>query len=239
MKKILISLVLILLCACSTNDETITNDITSLLNNLDSLSTNRANNSLDYYSYYLPSDMGQIDNLNSEVLTYIDSKIIMSLNVKEIVNSEYYSDEYMKSNGLFNQDYLIYTNSGQYTTINNETKDYVYRLYKKDLMYVIELDTSDLSFIAYSKNYIVDITRHLFIICKSVSVDSELVLSTYSSKDVVDYQKKQIDLFDSVKPSSGSLSDLLTNDAIIGNDASETEPTETEVTSQEIAENQE
>ena len=122
----------------------------------------------------------------------------------------------MQGSALFNQDYLIYTKQGSYSTLSNQSKDYIYRLYKINESYVIELETSDLSFLAYGDSNIKDLSRHLFIIAKSVNVDTDLVINDYSSKNVVDYQKKQIDLFDSVKPTTGSLSDLLTNDAIIG-----------------------
>ena len=215
MKKYLVCILLILLCACS-NSLSLTDSLDGLLNSVDSLSTNRANNTLTYYSYYLPSDMGQEDGDDCLILSFLDSKTIMSLNVKEIINNKYYQSEYMKSASLYNQDNLIYTKQGTYTTLNNETKDYIYRLYQINDSYVIELETSDLSFLAYSNSNIKDLSRHLFIIAKSVNVDTDLVINDYSSKNVVDYQKKQIDLFDSVKPTTGSLSDLLTNDAIIG-----------------------
>ena len=219
MKKYLICILLIFLCACSSSSS-LTDSLDSLLNNVNSISTNRTNNTLNYYSYYLPSDMAQEDGEDCVILSFLDSKIVMSLNVKEIINNKYYQSKYMQSAGLYNQDNLVYTKQGTYTTLNNETKDYIYRLYQINDSYFIELETSDLSFIAYGDSNIKDLSRHLFIIAKSVNVDTDLVISDYSSKSVVDYQKKQIDLFDSVKPTTGSLSDLLTNDAIIGNEDS-------------------
>ena len=215
MKKCLVSILLILLCACSSSSS-LTDDLDNLLNNIDLLSTNRTNNILTYYSYYLPSDMGQVDGDNCLILSFLDSKTIMSLNVKEIINNKYYPSSYMQSAALYSQDNLIYSKNGTYISYNNETKDYIYRLYKINDSYVIELETSDLSFLANTCSNIKDLSRHLLIIAKSVNVDTDLVISAYSSKSVVDYQKKQIDLFDSIKPTTGSLSDLLTNDAIIG-----------------------
>ena len=215
MKKYLICILLVLLCGCSSNSS-LDESLDSLLNNVDSISTNRPNNTLVYYSYYLPSDMGQEDGDDCVILSFLDSKIIMSLNVKEIINNKYYQSSYMQGSALFNQDYLIYTKQGSYSTLSNQSKDYIYRLYKINESYVIELETSDLSFLAYGDSNIKDLSRHLFIIAKSVNVDTDLLISAYSSKSVVDYQKKQIDLFDSIKPTTGSLSDLLTNDAIIG-----------------------
>lgn len=214
MKKYLICFLLIFLCACSSSS--LTDSLDALLNNVDSISTNRTNNNLTYYSYYLPSDMGQDDGKDCVILSFLDSKIIMSVNVKEIINNRYYESAYMQSAGLYNIDNLIYVKEGTYTTLNGEIKDYIYRLYQINDSYVVELETSDLSFLACADSNIKDLSRHLFIIAKSANVDSDLVISDYSNKSVVDYQKKQIDLFDSIKPTTGSLSDLLTNDAIIG-----------------------
>ncbi len=227
MKKYLICILLVLLCGCSSNSS-LDESLDSLLNNVDSISTNRPNNTLVYYSYYLPSDMGQEDGDDCVILSFLDSKIIMSLNVKEIINNKYYQSSYMQGSALFNQDYLIYTKQDSYSTLSNQSKDYIYRLYKINESYVIELETSDLSFLAYGDSNIKDLSRHLFIIAKSVNVDTDLVISAYSSKSVVDYQKKQIDLFDSIKPTTGSLSDLLTNDAIIGDSNQDAEPENTE-----------
>lgn len=231
MKKYLICFLLIFLCACSSSSS-LTESLDSLLNNVDSISTNRTNNNLTYYSYYLPSDMGQDDGKDCVILSFLDSKIIMSVNVKEIINNRYYESAYMQSAGLYNIDNLIYVKEGTYTTLNGEIKDYIYRLYQINDSYVVELETSDLSFLAYADSNIKDLSRHLFIIAKSANVDSDLVISDYSNKSVVDYQKKQIDLFDSIKPTTGSLSDLLTNDAIIGdsNPQSTTEPSTSEDT---------
>lgn len=203
--------------ACSNVD--INADLDSIFSNFNNTSTYNTNNTLKYYSYYLPSDFGEEDiNSDSITLKYGESSIIMNLNIADIINSKYYSSISLSDDGFYNNDYLIYENDGLYISNNETEKQYIFRLYDYDTYYALYLKTTDNIFYgSVVKGDIKDITRQLLIIVKSVNVDNDLIISTYSNKDTIDYEKKQLDLFNYHKPSNGTLGEMLTDDATVGN----------------------
>lgn len=206
------------MCACSTNSN-LTNDLDTLLNIPDLIASSHSNNTLNYFDYYLPSDMKEVSyQQDGLILKYDDSEIIANINVNDIVSGKYYQDQYLKHSSFFDNNYLVYTKSGTYTTVNDLTKDFIFNLYQNDGIYAIELITSDLIYLTSTRNNVKDIVKHLFTIARSIDLNTDLVIADYSNKNIVDYNKKQIDLFDSSKPSSGNLSQLLINDATVGDE---------------------
>lgn len=218
MKKAAVLLCLLFICAgCVSNDSTVlTNNLDNVFNNIDSVTKYYTNNKMRYYSYYLPSDMGE-EEIDSESVTinYNDSKIVMNLNIADIINEKYYPDELLKDDKFFDSQYQIYENSGSYT-LDDEEYRYEYKLYKRNNTYAISLKTVNMNFYGVSTlSDVVELTKHLLMVSKSIEVEKDAVLKTYYKKDVIDYSKKQIDLFDNSLPSNGKLSDMLTDDAIV------------------------
>ena len=221
MKRLFIILLLVMMCGCTSNKD-INTELDNLLSDTSKIVSNHPNNSLKYYDYYLPSDMGEISfDKESLVLSYLDNKIIVNININDVVNNKYYPEEYLNNTSIFDQNKIIYSKSGQYTTIKNIEKDYLLNLYQNDDNYVVELITSDLTYITSCKMSIRNVVKHFFTIAKSVDLDEELIIADYSDKNIVDYKKKQIDLFDSTRPTSGDLSEMLIGDAIVGNQGSD------------------
>lgn len=219
MKKIFVLLFLLFLTACGNSN--ISANLDNLFSSLSNIQTYEANNRMKYYSYYLPSDMGE-EEVVSDSLTfkYGESTIVMNLNIPNIINEKYYTDITLSDDGFYNEDNLIYTNEGTYT-VDETDKQYLYKLYDYGNYNALYLKTSDCIFYGnVSKGETKEVTRHLFIIAKSMDIEEDLVIADYSSKDTIDYQKKQIDLFNSTMPSSGSLEEMLTDEATIGNQPS-------------------
>ena len=217
-----------MMCGCASNKD-INTELDSLLSDANKIVSNHPNNSLEYYDYYLPSDMGEVSfDQESLVLSYLDNKIVVNININDVVNNEYYPEQYLTNSSLLDQNKLVYSKSGKYLTIKGIERDYILNLYQNNDYYVIELITSDLTYITSSKAYIKDIVKHLFTIAKSVDLDEELIIADYSDKNIVDYKKKQIDLFDSTRPTSGDLSEMLIGDAIVGNQGTDDDVNQSE-----------
>lgn len=228
------------MCGCGSDVQVVQNDLDKLLSDIDAIASTHPNNSLTYFDYYLPSDMGEISfDKESLVLKYLDNKVIVNVNVIDIVNKQYYPDEYLASSLNFDKNNIFYSKTGHYTTIKNADKDYILSIYQNGDEYIVELVTSDLTYITSTKSYIKDLVKHLFTIAKSVDLEQELVINDYSDKNIVDYKKSPIDLFDSTKPTNGDLSELLIGDAVIGNQGPD-EPIEddTDQDAEEIIENE-
>lgn len=228
MKRLFVVLLLVMMCGCASNKD-INTELDSLLSDTSKIVSNHPDNSLKYYDYYLPSDMGEISfDQESLVLSYLDNKIVVNININDIVNNKYYHEQYLTNSSLLDQNKLVYSKSGKYLTIKDIERDYILNLYQNNDYYVIELITSDLTYITSSKAYIKDIVKHLFTIAKSVDLDEELIIADYSDKNIVDYKKKQIDLFDSTRPTSGDLSEMLIGDAIVGNQGTDDDANQSE-----------
>lgn len=221
LKKIFWCLVLLLLSACVRSDDaSLKSDLDTIFSDIDSIKIYQTNNDMTFYSYYLPSSMGE-DEVDSDSITlkYGSSKIIMNLNVADIINAQYYSDQYLSDDGFFNDDYLFYEKTGTYLSYQDIEKQYIYRLYKHDNNYLLHLKTSDMNYYGSVKiSDIKDVTRELLVIAKSTRVLNDEVISTYSNKEVISYQKKQIDLFETTMPNNGQLSDMLVDGALVGNE---------------------
>ena len=227
-KKIFFSLILFLFSACVSNDDaSLKNDLDAFFDKVQDILIYQTNNDMTFYSYYLPSSMGEEEvDSDSITLKYGDSKIIMNLNVADIINAQYYDEQYLNDDGFFNEDYLFYEMTGSYLSYDGKEKQYIYRLYKYNKEYVMHLKTSDMNYYGNIKvSDIRDVTSEIFVIAKSTKVNNEEVINAYSNKEIISYQKKQIDLFDTVLPNNGQLSDMLVEGAIVGDENNSNEET--------------
>lgn len=218
---------LIGLCGCKAEGDVLSS-IENILSKSMEKEEYRINNHMNYYSYYLPSDMGE-DPLDSDsvVIKYNDSKIIMNVNVNGIINARYYKDKYLKDDGFFVEDKLIYSKKGKYLSYDESEKDYVYKLYKYNSLYIIHLYTSDMNYYGTATyTDLEELSRQIMIIAKNTEVDTNAVTAKYSKIDVIDYQKKQINLFDTIMPVNGELGSMLIEGAVIGDGSNQVEEIE-------------
>lgn len=212
MKRVIILIICLLLTGCASFNEIYLNeDLDNFLNDLSFSYKKRPNHVTDYYDYYLPSDMQEIDgNYNSSILTFNGSKVAMNVNVTSIINSSKYYSVKFCLDGFFNDANLVYTKEDTFNMDNFDIVMYHLDVYKSGKYYLLNLTTSNLIFYASCEyNNLVNLLKRLFIIAKSVDVDRKAIVSAYSTEDIIDYNRKQIDLFEYVIPNEGYLSDLV------------------------------
>lgn len=226
MKKIIYLLVLFILCGCASfNEADATSQIDNLLNKLDVKEYIRPNNSTSLFSYYIPSDVQEFDaDVNSSYLKYNDSDIILNLNISAIINNKYYPENVYKEEGFYKEENIFYKKNGVLDLINGNTSSYVLKIYKDDL-YLIHFVTKEANIYASSNGIdLLNTIKKILIIASSIEIDEETIISTYSYKEVIDYEKKEIGLFDYVLPSNGYLNDLINSvDGEILNDNTDAE----------------
>lgn len=95
MKKCILLIVSLLLCACSSiSEETVENRVASILSkNANGVKIAPSNKSKTYYRYYLPINIGLEDaNETSAVLTKDGFDIVFNLNTSNLIINEYYTD---------------------------------------------------------------------------------------------------------------------------------------------------
>lgn len=210
MKKILLSLLCIFcLASCHAG-----NKLDEAFAGLDMPTGVRQNNHTAFYDYYLPSDMEEMDvNRVAGVFSYQQSKIVMNLNVSAIVNDRYYSEAFA-DNGFFDKDRLYYQNDGTFIDLENNEKEYHFRVYSYDECYIAYLECMNVNIYGYANpDELFDVTKKMLMMARNVTVRYEDVISKYSAKEVIDYQKKQLDLFSYNLPVNGLIDELLLEDA--------------------------
>lgn len=173
----------------------------------------RDNNFSKYLEYYVPSDVFQCDsNDMSYVFDYNDSRLIMNVNVSGIINRDYY-DTKITSEGFFDKNALVYSHSGVFLGNDGKESEYLCEIYQYDLQYLIYFNCQDIIMYAYTyKSDVVALCSRILLMAKTVNVKQDAIIADYSNKDVVDYRKQQINLFESVLPVNGRIDDMMVDD---------------------------
>jgi len=210
MKKIILVLLCILLVSCQRSFD-IKKDLNDLfLNEKDIELKTRKNNYADYIDYYRPSDIFEIDSDDlSYSFKYNNSSMIMNINIAGIINNHFYNVYYQKDEGFFDHSKLIYERNDTYFT-EIEDEPFIYQLYQDNDDYLLYFATRYLIFYGLAKaEDIVPLTSKMLFLAKSSNVKEDLIVANYSSKDIIDYEKKQVNLFETTMPVSGKLDEFL------------------------------
>ena len=177
----------------------------------------RRNEYSTYYEYYLPSDMTLFDSesLNSTLL-YNDSRIVANINIAGILNNRYYKDPLLQNEGYFDQQRLVYQKQGQ--MINNDHKELAYSayIYDYDSEYFIYMMTKEFTIYGYCKeNDLIPLCSRLLLIMKSANVNESYIIEDFSRRYIIELDKKQVNLFETVKPVNGIVNDMMVEDYTI------------------------
>lgn len=171
----------------------------------------RTNNYGTYIDYYLPSDTQEYacDDMSC-TFVFNRSKIIMDVNISGIINMKYYPSRKITDEGFFDDDTLVYTHSGTCLKSDDEQVNYFYNLYRLNDDYLGYFVSDELIFYAYTNIAdVIPVTSRILLMAKGVNVNSNDIVARYSSKDVIDYQKKQINLFETNMPVNGVVNDFM------------------------------
>ena len=171
------------------------------------------NNYTNYIDYYCPSDLFEIDSDGlSYVFRFNDSSLIMNINIAGIINSRYYDIYNLVDEGFFDSSKLVYERNDVYFT-EVEDKEFSYRLYKQDDIYLIYFLTNEMVFYALAnEDDLIPLTEKILFLTKTANIKEDAVIANYSNKDIIDYEKKQVNLFETTMPVSGKIDELLIHD---------------------------
>lgn len=216
-KIILILICLLSLTACVSNN---ISDFESQVNEgIDSaMPLNNSlgvNNITKYFSYYLPKDMTEdICEETYAVFEFNGFPIVMNLNISNIINKKYFTNVQLSSDEYFNSEKLLYTKSGSITNKKGNANEYLINIYSRDDTSVyVEFVTPSISFHSYCVNGMLkEVIRHMVVMVQYLQVDDTLVLENYYDRDLIDYQKKNVDLFDRIIPANGRIDEMIVDE---------------------------
>lgn len=204
-------LLLIVLYACANNNEdAILKNVSKVVDDSEDGYELISNNFQELFSYYLPSDVNEIEcGLDYCVFSYNDSKIYANLNIAGIISEKYYKDYILNDDGFLNHEKIVFHDSGKVKKDDNSIPFYI-NIYKYDDIYYIHYFNTEINVYASSKlSNLPALTKRIFILDSGIYVDKDVIVTNYSNKSVIDYEKKPIDLFEYIVPSEGILEELL------------------------------
>lgn len=213
MKKIISILVIAcILCGCSGNDE---NEAIRKLNGIFSNyayveSAHRTNNNTTFYSFYLPSDIQELEfDETYHHLVFNTSDFVMNLNINYILCDKVFMSK-PDDPFTFISNYAIYEkdNLG-----SEDTNKYKFCLYNIKNQYFFSFYSDKLYFFGSTNLVEVDeLVNHLFEINNSVKPDYDKIIDSYYLGTTIDYTQPQLELFNKYIPVEGTLDTLLDQD---------------------------
>lgn len=208
-KKILVILVtLIILSGCSAKPINIDQSINDALAKPLPLGTNHTKS---YFRYYLPLDANLRQSTQvSSLVYYQDSLVLIQLNVSNIVTKQYYSDDQETKPLLEVPDGSGYeTIEGVYQDRDGENRNYVlaYKEVGKQYVFVLTNEYVEITTIVPTSNANLTLEM-MFTVMRSVQVDEEKVVATFSNKEIINYAPIREEFFEVAIPESGSLIDM-------------------------------
>ena len=210
MKKIIVFFICILLSGCVAQED-LSKRLDDVFASEQSAERIRRNSYSQYIDYYLPSGTGELEgDMLSSRFSYNSSNFVMDINISGIINDRYYKDQEMKDEGFFDPSKLVYERNSTFVDAEGISHEYTYRVYSYERQYLTYFQSKDLLFYGYaSLSDLVDMTSRILMIAKSAVVRHNEVISAYSSKTEVDYEKKQVNLFETIMPVNGNVNDFM------------------------------
>ncbi len=160
------------------------------------------------YSFYKEPSVGRISSEEtSSVFTLNGVKFVMNLNVSSIVNSKYYEG---KSISLIPEGMEVLAKSaGRFSDFLGEEHPFEVTLYRmKDEVFTY-MKTDLLEFFSISGELPALQTAETMVrIARTVRVDRDAVIATYSSRQEISYERKRLELFQNVVPENGVIDEL-------------------------------
>lgn len=213
MKKIcLLFLACLFLCACS-HTENITASLDTVIDSeLSNPTVYRQDQNTIFFSYYLPSDIYKLESYkDTTIFSFNNEEILMNMNITSIIASEEGNiKEGARNENFYSNDRLVYSREGTYLNHDEIEVEFIYNIYAVNNKYLISFKTDDMNYYAYvSRNSLELLTKRLFMLAESMSINSESVVAYYANVDMIDYTRKQVNLFETVIPREGQLEEIL------------------------------
>ncbi len=212
MKKFFFLLAVILLCSCSAT----IHDPDSLLDDFENGYVFRGTNVTGkYFSYYLPSDMYRFQSEQTgAVIEYNDSSILISLNIAGLLSREGAEMPLSLESGFYPEANLVFNREGDFINRGGQREPYLCSIYRFDGRDLIVLRTQGFKIYSFTNEQEQsDVLRHMLLLGKNAVYSHELIREDFSDTISIDYQKKQVDLFDIIIPKNGHLSDMIIDDS--------------------------
>jgi hypothetical protein len=165
----------------------------------------------DLFSYYLPVSIGRkLATPNSVTLNSHNQSILMSLDVVNILNQAYYKDDDTLRD-LLKDGVAFYTHTDTFLSNQSIPIDFRVSAAKiSDHMVLLILQTEHFVFTSIHPEAVSpDILYDMLRVARSARIAKDVVLSTYSKREVIDFKVQNLNMFAQVAPESGTVMDMI------------------------------
>jgi len=173
----------------------------------------------ELFSYYLPLHMGRQDaTLTSVQLLSRSQTLVLSLDIINMLNQAYYRDVSNPIRSALRRESAIYIQEGYFNRFDSVRVPFMIIASElSDALVFLQLqtDTFIISSIhpqAVSAELLIDMMS----IARTTQVHRDLVVAQYSNRDVITYQRENLNIFSQIAPESGTVIDMITDpDSIV------------------------
>ena len=161
-----------------------------------------------YYSYYIEPSIGRIQNEEyGNILLYNDTRIIMNLNISQIIGGNYYENRDNYTNPNLD---VVYQASGMYVDFNEIEHPYNCLIYDTNGKYLVTMQSDVVRLYSICNLYDTsNIAKQMLKICRGFNANKALIINDFSNKQTISYSRKQVELFQNIVPENGSIEELL------------------------------
>ena len=206
-------------CAKIPNERMMLEDVKAKLDGaVTSEISSSVNTNKGFISFYLEPSIGRTEANKTNSVFLIDGEhCVLTVDVPAIVTAKYYSSDnpdlvVMREIDAFpNQ---IFEKEGTFLSGGGLVREYRCRIYRLDQKnYGVMIQTSNIILVAecpLAKTG--NMTASMMRIARTIRCDEEQVVSAYSQKEMINYRKEVLDIFQKIYPENGSLLDMLEDD---------------------------
>ena len=173
----------------------------------------------DIFSYYLPIHMGRIDAGPSSVrLLSRNQVIVLNVDVINLLNQAYYRSVSNPLRDAINRDAANYVREGYLKRMDDVSVPYlitVSSLSESTVFVQVQTDALIISSI-HPVQLTPEMLGDMVGLARTTVVNNAAVLTTFSNREVISFQRESLNIFSQIAPESGTVIDMITDpDSII------------------------
>lgn len=172
----------------------------------------------EFYSYYLPPEIGRLSgNVSGNLLCWNGTHFVMNLNVSAVLRETYFQDA-AEEVPVLDRKKAILSLDGTYEDSFGEEQVFEIMIHDLGGSYSCYVHTESSDFFAVTDLLTaVTIPAKMLRIARSVRIDAEEIAAAYSTKSEISYQASRIQLFENLAPENGTIDELLIDGSSAGN----------------------
>lgn len=203
MRKVGISILVLLLVGCQSISKNQSEQALDAIEEVNQSNIVISNNYVKpLFSYHLPQNIGLIEsNQISSRLRVENVDVVMSLDVSQILSDE---------EKLINVDNLVVDESFSIKGRKESLSGHIYLEQLEAGNYLLYMKVSNVFFLAVVSDIeFINVVKQIVMVARTVDVKEKKVVSTFSNKETISYEKEVIELFSESIPDEGMIKDII------------------------------